>query len=491
MSQIHIPKNWKLVTVGALSEIITKGSTPTTYGHNYTEDGIPFLRAENVANNRLDFNNLKYISKETHNFLKRSIIKPNDVLLTIAGTIGRTAVVPKESNEMNSNQAVAIIRLNHDCLPEYLSYFLNSNLAKQQITGSQVTTSISNLSLGMIEKLSLPLPPKDIQKKIVQKLDYVLGQLEEKRKVILERKETMMNLISKHPKSFKNRVRNNQGLLLQVRNFLLDQAYSGRLTSDFRNKRIEKSDVLDFYDKIRYMKRKLDKIQSKDSIQHTKTNMQYDKFPIPSEWAWGNINEIEIFVGSGSTPKGGKSVYVQNGIPFIRSQNVYSDKLHLDDIAFIPKEIHEQMSRSQLKPGDVLLNITGASIGRSTVVPTSLKEGNVNQHVCIIRTPNLINPEYLSRWLNSSFIQKMILEKQKGETREGLNYTHIRSLPIPITTLEEQNEIIRIIKEKNNHVQFIGKRLSDVLLLQEKILRHIDQTSNSILNMAFSGKLLN
>jgi type I restriction enzyme, S subunit len=73
---------------------------------------------------------------------------------------------------------------------------------------------------------------------------------------------------------------------------------------------------------------------------------------------------------------------------------------------------------------------------------------NVNQHVCIIRTDGLINPEFLSWWLNSSYIQDIIMDLQKGETREGLNYAHIRSLPIPYTVIEEQDEIARLIRKE-------------------------------------------
>ncbi len=109
------------------------------------------------------------------------------------------------------------------------------------------------------------------------------------------------------------------------------------------------------------------------------------RFPeFKGEWTLSKINEIATKVGSGKTPLGGEAVYTLKGIPFIRSQNVINNQLKLDN-TFIPESVHTEMASSRVLPGDILLNITGASIGRSCVVPVSFKEGNVNQHVCIIR----------------------------------------------------------------------------------------------------------
>lgn len=97
------------------------------------------------------------------------------------------------------------------------------------------------------------------------------------------------------------------------------------------------------------------------------------------------IKDIATKVGSGITPKGGATVYQDSGIPLFRSQNVTNDGFLLDDIVYISEDIHNSMAGSRLKPNDVLLNITGASIGRCYYLPQDFREGNVNQHVCIIR----------------------------------------------------------------------------------------------------------
>ena len=163
----------KEVQLGNAVELITKGTTPTTIGKEFYDSGVKFLRAQNVIHGKVLLNeDLLFIDTETHNRdLKRSQIKKGDVLLTIAGTIGRTAIV-SQNEELNCNQAVAIIRLGESEIdPNFLCYFLSSNEAQVQFSKGKVTATISNLSLGQIKKLKIPLPPLATQKKIVAILD--------------------------------------------------------------------------------------------------------------------------------------------------------------------------------------------------------------------------------------------------------------------------------------------------------------------------------
>ncbi|MEA1863704.1 MAG: hypothetical protein U9N46_00650 [Euryarchaeota archaeon] len=139
-------------------------------------------------------------------------------------------------------------------------------------------------------------------------------------------------------------------------------------------------------------------------------------YELPEGWVWVDIGSFALFVGSGITPRGGKSNYLENGIPFLRSQNVYPDGLHLDYVVYISEDLHNQMSRTHVEDFDVLLNITGASIGRSTFVPPSFGRGNVNQHVCIIRFKDYVDSAYISSFLNSPFGQDQIFATQVGVT---------------------------------------------------------------------------
>lgn len=162
---------WERVTVNSVAKVVTKGTTPTSIGFDFAQQGIPFLRVNNIQGKKLQYDDILFIDQETDKALARSRIQPQDVLLSIAGTIGRSAVVPPDAPQMNCNQAVAIIRLNEKIDPYYFQYWLDTNDAIRQITGSKVTATISNLSLGCIKELLVPLPPITEQRRIAAILD--------------------------------------------------------------------------------------------------------------------------------------------------------------------------------------------------------------------------------------------------------------------------------------------------------------------------------
>tara|TARA_R110002126_G_scaffold21598_1_gene77871 strand:- start:8215 stop:9468 length:1254 start_codon:yes stop_codon:yes gene_type:complete len=163
---------------------------------------------------------------------------------------------------------------------------------------------------------------------------------------------------------------------------------------------------------------------------------------VPNGWEWTNLGKLANKVGSGVTPKGGSNSYKSSGIPLIRSQNVLWGTLDLKDVAFIDDSQHEKMKGSVVCKGDVLLNITGASIGRAAV--SNLDEANVNQHVCIIRSDKL-DPEFLRDFLLSFNGQKQIEQFQAGGNRQGLNFEQIKSFKLPLPPLSEQRKIAKIL----------------------------------------------
>ena len=164
-----------------------------------------------------------------------------------------------------------------------------------------------------------------------------------------------------------------------------------------------------------------------------------------STWKTTKLKAFTVKIGSGVTPRGGSAVYKKSGIPLIRSQNVLHNRLNLSNVAFIDSKQHKKMKSSEVYPNDVLLNITGASIGRCCVVPLDIDQANVNQHVCIIRLNNKFNSNFLSSFLNSWYGQKQIISYQSGGSREGLNFVQIGNLLIPNLKLPEQKAIADIL----------------------------------------------
>lgn len=183
------------------------------------------------------------------------------------------------------------------------------------------------------------------------------------------------------------------------------------------------------------------------------------RFPgFEGDWEVKKLGSLTSKIGSGSTPSGGEAVYTTDGILFIRSQNVNNNRLDLTDKTFIPSFIHEKMKGSAVIKGDVLLNITGASIGRSCIVPECVDEANVNQHVCIIRPKNQVDKKYLQAFLSSHKGQKLIYQGQTGSGREGLNFQSIASFKIHFPALPEQQKIADLLSAVDKKIEQLTEK---------------------------------
>jgi len=170
---------------------------------------------------------------------------------------------------------------------------------------------------------------------------------------------------------------------------------------------------------------------------------------IPVDWEIVKIKMGVTKVGSGKTPSGGADSYADEGILFLRSQNVYDTGLVLDEPTFITSDVDESMKGTRVYPQDVLLNITGGSIGRCCIFPDIYERANVNQHVSIIRVvKNVFYPEYMHYYWMSSLGHTAIDLYQTGGNREGMSAEAIKNSPIPLIPLEEQREIIAYLDIK-------------------------------------------
>ena len=187
---------------------------------------------------------------------------------------------------------------------------------------------------------------------------------------------------------------------------------------------------------------------------------------IPADWEVVRLGHVASHVGSGITPRGGRSVYQDSGVKFIRSQNVHFEGLRLDDVVSISPDTDSAMSRSRVYAGDVLLNITGASIGRCTTVPADLGPANVNQHVCIIRPTACANPAFVSEWIGTPRSQREIDEVQIGQSRQGLNYQQVRGLTVVLPSRREQDVIAELISSIRVAVRSSNEQLAELVALR-------------------------
>lgn len=204
---------------------------------------------------------------------------------------------------------------------------------------------------------------------------------------------------------------------------------------------------------------------------------------IPLLFKLGKIKYVTSKIGSGKTPKGGAEVYSDSGVLFLRSQNIYNTGLYLDEATFISEEIDKEMQNTRVYHNDVLLNITGGSIGRCCIYPLTMeKHANVNQHVCIIRTiKEKILSKFMFYFLNSNAGQSAINFYQTGANREGLNFEQIGNIKIPLPTIEEQHEIVTFLDYKCSHI--------DSLIEQKQIvIKELESYKKSLIYEYVTGK---
>jgi type I restriction enzyme S subunit len=170
----EIPEGWEVSRLKYVSSRITKGTTPSTIGKEFTDHGITFVRVENISDKMTTtFEERRFIDYETHNVLKRSQLKENDVLITIAGAIiGRIAVVKKDILPANTNQAVGVISLiSKKVIPKWVAFSLRSAHVKKKYDLMTVKAAQPNLSLEDVGEAIICTPKLSEQKSIAAYLD--------------------------------------------------------------------------------------------------------------------------------------------------------------------------------------------------------------------------------------------------------------------------------------------------------------------------------
>lgn len=202
---------------------------------------------------------------------------------------------------------------------------------------------------------------------------------------------------------------------------------------------------------------------------------------IPAHWGVRRIKELSTKIGSGKTPLGGSSVYVSDGVMFLRSQNVWDEGLFLDDVVYIAESVNEEMKGSRVKVGDILINVTGASIGRTCLVPDGVV-ANVNQHVCIVRLRNKKFASFVARSMQAYATQKQIAEVQVGAAREGLNFEQIGNLFVVAPPHSEQIAIANYLDRQTAQIDAQLATLNE----QAQALRELRK---SIIHEAVTGKI--
>lgn len=419
----EIPNYWKWCRLGSLAIVITKGTTPKGGNVAYLEEGIGFLRAENIAGlDKLDLSNLKYVDEETNKgFLVRSIIEANDILITIAGTLGRTGLVREEDLPLNANQAVSIVRFAtpNDLDLRYLIYVLNAPAVKKALSVQKKITAIPNLTLEIIANCVIPLAPLAEQKRIVAKIEELMPFVEQ-----YAAASTKLNTL-------------NASFPEMMKKSILQEAVKGKLVPQDPND--EPASLL--LKKIAEEKKRLikeGKIKKKKPLPEiTEEEIPFD---IPESWEWVKLSTIayKIVDGTHHSP----SNFENGEYMYVTAKNIKTWGVVLDNITYVSKRVHDEIySRCNPEKGDVLLIKDGATTGVVTV--NNIEEPfSMLSSVALIKLPDLIDPWYVVAVLQSDLFYKNIRAQMKGTGITRITLKQIEPLLIPIPPANEQRRIV-------------------------------------------------
>ena len=224
-----------------------------------------------------------------------------------------------------------------------------------------------------------------------------------------------------------------------------------------------------------------------ENIKHTKALMASVLEEVfrdsENKWKCKTLKTATSKIGSGSTPRGGQNAYKSSGISLIRSMNVHDGEFRHTGLAFIDDEQARKLISVSIEKDDVLLNITGASVARCSIVDESILPARVNQHVSIIRTKSILNPYFLQAYLVCPATKsKLIFNSSGGATREAITKTMIENLEVPIPSIQIQEHII-------HYIQKVKEANLKIIVEQQSKLVYLKALKSSLLDRAFKGEL--
>ncbi|MBN2956521.1 restriction endonuclease subunit S [Blautia massiliensis (ex Durand et al. 2017)] len=236
-------------------------------------------------------------------------------------------------------------------------------------------------------------------------------------------------------------------------------------------------DVLDKFTQIIQQRNK--EISALDELIKARfVEMFGDAVANPMNWPVKKLKDLSVQINSGNTPKGGSENYVKDGITFFRSQNVWKDRLEMDDIAYIDVETHESMKRSSLKHGDILMTKTGrintenSSLGRAALYMGEDDMANVNGHVYFIRLKPEVNNKFVLRILVSPEYRDLIRRVCVGGIdKRQLNKEHIEDFPIICPPSDMIDEYVVFADQVNKSKVKVQKALDETQKLFDSLMQ--------------------
>jgi type I restriction enzyme S subunit len=403
-----IPSSWRWLRGSDVFDVIRGVSYKKNDASDSPVEGfVPVLRANNIGN-VVNFNDLVYVP--SGNVRDEQFVRRGDILIAMSSgsrkLVGKAA--PIVTGFAGAFGAFCGVIRNQSTMPdEVLARFFQSPQYISWVTAAGRGIGINNLGRGDLDALPVPTPPLAEQKRIAAKMNELMA--------LCDRLEA-------------------QQQERQTRHAALARASLARFAA------APTPANLNYLFHNAYTIEPVDLRKTILTLAIRGLLVQHDQQA--SGWETRNLKSLTTKIGSGSTPLGGRESYQKSGVPLIRSMNVHFSGFVRDGLAFLNEEQTEKLKNVTVKADDVLLNITGASIGRVTTAPRDMEGARVNQHVCIVRPTAEILPRFLAMCLASPVVQDRIDEVQVGATREALTKAMIEQFEVPVPSLAEQRRIV-------------------------------------------------
>lgn len=362
-----------------------------------------------------------YITREYfESKMKGFELSPGDIIVSCAGTIGETYVMPDEFEQGIINQALMQMKLMPSVDVEYfLMYF--DFILKKTARKSSKGSAIKNIpAFAELKNYVVPLPPLEEQKRIVAKI------------------EELMPYVDKYDVAYSEVEELNKKFPEDMQKSILQYAIQGKLVEQ----RKEDGTAEDLYKQIQEEKKKLIK-EGKLKKQKALPEITEDEIPfdIPESWEWVRLSEIiDVRDGTHDTPK-----YVTNGVPLVTSKNLKQGEIDFDNVKLISIEDSEKINmRSGVDDGDILFAMIG-SIGNPVLVNKTRDFSIKNMALFKPIKNTLFNMEYLLNYLQLE--QESMKRKAAGGVQSFVSLTFLRQYLVPLPPLEEQKRIVEKIEE--------------------------------------------
>jgi type I restriction enzyme S subunit len=377
-------------------------------------DGIPILRVNNFKDGVLDGSGALQVSQSVEKNYRRTRLQGGEVLLTLVGSVGQTSIVSSDFVGWNVARAIAVIRPSKEVSAKWLAICLQSAEVRHFLDGRANTTVQKTLNLGDVKQVPIPIPPIEVRCRI----EAMITSLDDKIAVnhrINQTLEAMAQAIFKSWFVDFDPVKAKIAAKAEGRDPLRAAmtTISGKPDAE-----------LDTLPPDQFATLAATAALFPDEMEDSELG------ETPKGWTVQSMAQLTTKIGSGSTPRGGKEVYLDEGIALIRSQNVYDSLFVWEGLARITDEAAAQLKGVTVQENDVLLNITGASILRTCVVLPDVLPARVNQHVAIIRAKPGVPARLLHQYLLLPETKNHLLGLNAGGSREAVTKVHIESLKL-------------------------------------------------------------